>query len=138
MESIVVGNPSLHVGHGHVNVALDSDSAIIAFFAPIMEECRRTGHSTAERSRSSEQSTRAQISPQIVFLGGREVFFDGTSSSDVIWFGVCVEMLDRGRERTSGTRHGQTNKPSSEATLPASLLEVSGIETEKGNAPSLL
>ena len=67
------------------------------------------------------------------------MFFHGTSSSDVIWFGVCVEMLVRERERTSGTRHGQTNKPSSsEATLPASLLEVSGIETEKGNAPSLL
>ena len=72
------------------------------------------------------------------------MFFDGTSSSDVIWFGVCEEMLDRERERTSGTRHGQTNKPSSsEATLPASLLvggllEVSGIEMEKGNAPSLL
>ena len=31
MESIVVGNPSLQVGHGHVDVALDGDSAIIAF-----------------------------------------------------------------------------------------------------------
>ena len=110
-----------------------------------MEECRRTGHSTAERSRSTEQSIAAQISPQIVFLGGREVFFDGASSSDVIWFGVCEEMLDRERERTSKRHKARTNKPSSsEATLPASLpgggglLEVSGIEMEKGNAPSLL
>ena len=27
---------------------VDRDAAVIAFFAPIIEECRRTGHSTAE------------------------------------------------------------------------------------------
>ena len=30
------------------DVTVDRDAAVIAFFAPIIEECRRTGHSTAE------------------------------------------------------------------------------------------
>ena len=31
------------------DVAIDRDAAVIAFFAPIIEECRRTGHSTTVR-----------------------------------------------------------------------------------------
>ena len=44
------------------DVAVDRDAAaaVIAFFAPITEECRRTGHSTAERKKGIGRSNRME------------------------------------------------------------------------------
>ena len=103
-------NPSLQEGNGHVDVALDSDSSIIAFLRqlwrnavePVIQLWREVGR----RSNRLPLKFHRKLFSLAV---GKEVFFDGASSSDVIWFGVCEEMLVRERERTSGTRHGQTS-----------------------------
>ena len=109
------------------DVTVDGDAAVIAFFAPIIEECRRTGHSTAEMSsgvraiESRSNFTANWFSWRLEESGraSAERCLSTPPPSDVIWFGVRGgEVLEKkGRKRENKQHKAQTNKPSSEATL---------------------
>ena len=148
LKVLLLQNPPLQVDNGHVDIALDSDSSsIIAFLRQLWRNAvepviqlwlREVGRNNRAIDRRSNFT--ANCFP---WRSGGVFRRRLLERCNLVW-GLRGDA--RPRERTSGTRHGQTNKPSSsEATLPASLLgggggllEVSGIEMEKGNAPSLL